>query len=146
MSCCERSYDKRSEWGVTLVEVILVVAIIAIMSGMAITSLTSRDAELKSAAYELSTNLMQARLRAIKQNESVRVAYDDVNESYNATLNGTELIYNIKLKKGLDLDVSVSSTNFTSLGTAFYTKIGLIGSTGQKYEIIVSSTGNIKVN
>ncbi len=147
MSCCKRSQGKRSECGVTLVEVILVVAIIAIMSGMAITSLTSRDAELKSAAYELSTNLMQARLRAIKQNEKVKVAFDTSKESYNATLQDTgNLIYIVSLKPGIDLQTSNTDITFTPLGTASNSSFQLLGSTGQAYSISVSSIGNIKVN
>jgi Tfp pilus assembly protein FimT len=147
MSCCERPYDKPSEWGVTLVEVILVVAIVAIMSGMAISSLTPRDAELKSAAYELSTNLMQARLRAIKQNQDVEVGFDTANERYNATLDDSgDVIYQIQLNAGINLSTNNTTVSFTPLGTASNSNFQLVGSTGDSYSIDVSNIGNIKVN
>ena len=136
-----------SERGVTLVEVILVVAIVAIMSGMAITSLTPRDAELKSAAYELSTNLMQARLRAIKQNEKVRVDFDTGNESYNATMVDTNtLVYHVQLNPNIDLSTGNAAITFTPLGTATNSNMQLIGATGQSYSIQVTNIGNIKVS
>lgn len=70
--------------GFTLVELIIVIAIIAIVGTISIPSFLrySINANLKSAAREIASDILQSRARAISENRRQRIVFDMTNESY----------------------------------------------------------------
>jgi type IV fimbrial biogenesis protein FimT len=70
------------ERGFTLVELMVVVAIIAVIGAIAMPNLSPANARLKQAARELYGNLQRARMEAIKTNQSVGIVFDTVNNQY----------------------------------------------------------------
>lgn len=75
-----RSPNKAS--GFTLVELLVVVAIIAMIGALAIPNLSPANARLKQAARELYGNMQRARLEAIKTNRNVGIFFDTANSQY----------------------------------------------------------------
>ncbi|MBN2808066.1 MAG: GspH/FimT family pseudopilin [Deltaproteobacteria bacterium] len=76
-----------AEKGFTLVELMVVVAITAIIAGFTVAEINSTSYQLKSAAQTLKAKMQQARLLAIKEDCNVYVDFDidgngTVNSSY----------------------------------------------------------------
>ncbi|MFW5722659.1 MAG: pilus assembly FimT family protein [Desulfohalobiaceae bacterium] len=129
--------------GVTLVEMMVVLAIAAIIIGIGVAYLDTHDARARSAAYTMKTRLMGAKSTAVKLNENVQVNFDTDNEVYNATSGGS-LLFEVHLDQGVDLS-SASSVTFTPLGMANATSIVLKGLTGGNYTISVNTIGRIQL-
>ena len=72
----------KQESGFTLVELMVVVAIIAFIGALAIPNLSPANARLKRAARELYGTLQRARTEAIKQNQNVGIVFDTANDQY----------------------------------------------------------------
>lgn len=72
MAVCRNS---ARQTGVTLVEVVVVIAIIGILSGMAVPSFLefTRNQRIRAAASDLHVSLMRARSEALKRNVSVTI-------------------------------------------------------------------------
>lgn len=68
--------------GFSLVELLIVVAIIAVLGAVAMPNLSPANARLKQAARELYGNLQRARMEAIKTNQDVGVIFDTANNQY----------------------------------------------------------------
>lgn len=72
------------EWGFTLFELLIVVAILSILTVTAVPTIMNRipDYRLKGAARDVVSCLQQAKMRAVKDNTHVIVALDPANNSY----------------------------------------------------------------
>ena len=68
--------------GFSLVELVIVVAIIAVLGTVAIQNFSPANARLKQAARELYGNLQRARMEAIKTNQDVGIVFDTANNQY----------------------------------------------------------------
>ena len=66
----------RNQFGVTMVEVVIVVAIIGVLASMAVPAFVefARSQRIRAAASDLHITLMRARSEAIKRNGVVRIA------------------------------------------------------------------------
>lgn len=115
--------------GMTLMEVMLVIAIIAIVSGIAIPNFIGWFPKYKLgvAARELVSTLQQARIRAIKESTDVAVIVDVANDNYqsfrddgagtpanarNATLDAGERTY---ITPQLPAGVTISSATLVPI-------------------------------
>ncbi len=131
--------------GVTLVEMMVVLAIAAIIIGIGVAYLDTHDARARSAAYTMKTRLMGAKSMAIKMNEDVHVNFNTVSEAYNATKNDGSLLFSTQLEDGIDLNSNSSTVTFTPLGTANDANATLVGLSGRSYTILINSVGRIQL-
>ncbi len=67
---------KHPQSGFTLIELMVTVAIIALISGMVLSELNSSSYRLQSTARNLKTAIQRGRIEAIKRNKSVVVDFD----------------------------------------------------------------------
>ena len=76
--------------GMTLIELMIVIAILAIMAGMTMSALGKYipDYRLQSAARELYANMHKAKSEAIKRNTKCRIVFDVNNSQYAISLDG----------------------------------------------------------
>lgn len=130
--------------GMTLVELMVVIAILSIVLGIAVLNLKSSKFKLKSATYNLRTHLLRAKSEAVKRNASVTVNFDSSTESYNATVSGG-LLFSFQLGDNIDLSTNNTSVSFTPIGTATNANIGL-SSYGGSCSVRVTSSGRIYIN
>ena len=144
--------------GFTLIEMMMVIAIIAIMSAVAIPAFMSMlpGMRLNGAARQVMTDLMAARMDAVKQNNRFRVFFnspgtnqyqildDDDNDG---TADTGEAITTKNIQDNYS-DVTFSSTNnpiFTPRGTATsLPTITLQNPSGTK-SVSVSIAGRVKI-
>ncbi len=131
--------------GLTLIELLIVVAIISIMSGIGISFLNFQNLQLKSAAYELKTALMSARAEAIKRNADVTMQFDTANDAYNATNDLGRVLFAKRLDRELDLQTNNLSITFKPLGTASNSNFTIRARDGDSYTVRVSGVGKVEI-
>ena len=140
-----RSADTRHDLGVTLIELIVVLGMMAIIAAMAVTSLSSEGSKLRAAAYNLRTELLSAKAEAIKKNHTAIINFNNTTNSYQASIDGNTLF-----RKSLPREVSLSYSNdefkFTALSTAFPNngKVTL-SSAGKEYEVQINACGKVTI-
>lgn len=78
---------RRTEKGFTLLEIIVVVAIIGIAAAIAVPSIRSFSVKynFRSAAFEIMTTLMQARTNAARDNGTWQVVFDNAANTFDLT-------------------------------------------------------------
>jgi type IV fimbrial biogenesis protein FimT len=159
----------KSTSGFTLIEVMVVIAIIGIMSAIAVPSILDKlpDYRLRSVARDIVSCLQEAKMRAVKENATAAIMFDVANNQYTAWVdNGSsggagnwwpdtnvgEIVFKqITLPAGIRFyqDTTFSANTFgfnsrgipaTTVGTVF------VNNNQSNYrKIIVSSAGNIRV-
>lgn len=77
-------WNGRRQEGFTLIEMIVVIAVIGIVSAIAIPNYLASlpEKRLKSAARDLHSNLQKARISAVKNNQKWAVTFDTGGEKY----------------------------------------------------------------
>jgi len=73
--------QNKTNSGFTMIELMIVITIIGILSAVAVPRLTAwlPSYRLKSAASDLQSNMQKARVKAIKENVSVQIRFDNTN-------------------------------------------------------------------
>ena len=145
--------------GVTLIEMMVVIAIMAIFAGIAIPNYLSwlPKSRLNGAARQVMGDLMAARMKAVKLNHSVKVFFysnyqykicDDADN--NGTVADGEGDVQLRDIQNAYADVTFDSSNppdpvFSARGTATSPTITLQNSSGSK-NITISIAGRVKIN
>jgi type IV fimbrial biogenesis protein FimT len=145
------------ESGLTLIEIMIVIAIIAIFAGIAIPNFLSYMPKyrLNGAARQVMGDLMAARMKSVSQNCDVRVAFFEGDAEYNIW---TDSNNNDTIDSGEEItkdiqsdyyDVTISATKnieFHSRGTANpYNDILLTNSVGLTKSVKVYMTGRVMI-
>jgi general secretion pathway protein H len=145
---------KRGEYGVTLIELVVVVAIIAAI-GLCMAPAIGEwldDFRLRQAAREIATTLQLAKIRAITSRLEYNVVFDVAEETYQLmrndpttgwTLEGTEC----GVQRSVDIETNLSghSCQFNPDGTSSSGTITINNDQGKTHKIVVYRTGRIKI-
>ena len=108
------------ESGFTLIELMVVIAIVAVLAGIAMPSFIGRlpARRLEAAASDVNAAIQVARLSAVKENTSATLQFDVDDESYSITVTVSgRLVKSGKMPAGVDLeDVFLSNTTNPAFG------------------------------
>jgi len=152
-------WNRESEKGFTLIEVMVTIAILGILIATASPGISSLlpNYRLKSATQDLFTNMQSAKMQAIKANSNYTITFDAINDSYN--LNGTKNIVLTEYKSGVcyghpssssEIEYTSNSVSFTSRGMTTqnpttWTYVYLKNNRGRYYRIGTLSTGLVRI-
>lgn len=158
------SYERLSQ-GVTLVEALVSVAILAICASIAVPALTSfkETLKLKGAAEQLLMELRWAQSESIKKSSALSVNFNDEDEQWcygfslnascdcdepnSCTIDGTERKTDYSSLAGLSLKANVSGNRFTFnplRGTVTAGNVELGADNGKVVRIVLSGMGRIR--
>lgn len=157
----------RSSKGFTIIEMMIVIAIIGILAAIAIPNFISwlPNYRLGSAARDVLSTMQLARLRAVRENANVVISFDTGNDSYRAFVDngegggtrnneirdGTEkIIKNGQMPAGVDLynaSFGGPTTRFNSMGlpSGFLGSVSMKNDQNRYRRITVSSAGNSRI-
>jgi len=140
--------------GFTLIELIVIIAIVAVLAGIAVPNFLSYMPKyrLNGAARQIMGDLMAARMKAVKENTTVTVEW--VSNGYKISTASEEKTIDIRTNYrdvtiGSVSSDSFSSNSFNSIsflsrGTSNTGSIGLTNSTDSK-KVTVSIAGRVKI-
>lgn len=161
----DRSFERLNQ-GVTLVEALVSVAILAICASIAVPALTSfkETLKLKSAAEQMLMELRWAQSESIKKSSSLSVNFNDEDEEWcygfsmnascdcdepnSCTIDDTERTTDHSSLSGLSLKANVSSNRFTFnplRGTVTAGNVELGAANGKVIRIVLSGMGRIRI-
>ncbi|MFW6005173.1 MAG: GspH/FimT family pseudopilin [Desulfonatronovibrionaceae bacterium] len=134
-------------FGLTIVEVLIVLAIVGIMAGISLLSVDWEAFRLKSGAQNLRSSLMKARAEAVKTNTNASV--DLLPESFSVVVQDT-----VQDTHTLDDDLTLCSTDLSPLSTdsISFTPMGRssnahvkISNAQNNFSILVNPAGKITI-
>ncbi len=143
-----RAMHRRGAPGFTLIEVVIVVAIIAIIIGAATPAMMGylRQKGVREAADQLNMDLQRAKLLAISRNANCSILFDEPNNRYTITL--TNQIVSLDRYRGevafLPPIPNPPMITFNPQGLGVDAgSVFLINATGTRYELRTSMAGGI---
>ena len=149
LNCSQKSRLKFA--GFTLVELMVTVAIMAIIAGLTFGNMNTASYKLKTTAKILSGNMQRARLEAVKRNVDVSVGFDRDGDGtldqgyYNLTDASGNQILAVNDNKVTFIPSMISIT-FTPQGTCSAANIKMVtnGTTKPEYKVTTNNIGRVK--
>jgi Tfp pilus assembly protein FimT len=148
---------KRGEGGITLIELVVVMAIVAIM-GVCLAPAIGEwldNFRIRQAARDIASNLQFAKMRAISRRLEYRVNFDVANNQYRLWVNDGGWVPDpegvvLCTPRGVDITSAgfsggVSRAEFNPDGTASNGTITIDNQQGKTYKVVVYRTGRIKI-
>ena len=151
MNSDQKKTLRQGSAGLSLIELLVVLAIIAILAGTALVYINTDGYRLRAEANNLKSTLQEARMEAVKRNESVRVVLDP--EWYRVEMSNDpgEVLGHYNLRDNISLhckgmkELTTDSITFGSLGTASNSHIK-IGNSSRNYSVFVNPAGRIMLD
>ncbi len=148
MNADRKNIVAQAPTGMSLMELLVVLAIIAILAGTALVYINTDGYRLRAEANNLKSTLQEARMEAVKRNESVKVVLNP--EWYRVEMSNdpNDVLVNYSLPENIGLhckdmgELTTNSITLGSLGTASNSHIK-IGSNNKNYSLFVNSAGRI---
>ena len=146
---------KRSDFsnpGFTLVELMVVIAIIAIIASFTFAEINTASYRLKTVAHTMKAHLTQAKLEAVKKGCKVRLKINATNDGYSVSMlddsdppNEVGSPLRTVSYPGKFTFTSANDTTFTPLGTANSNSITIVnqGTTEPEYTIYINNIGRV---
>jgi len=148
---------KRGEGGITLIELVVVMAIIAIM-GVCLAPAIGEwldNFRIRQAARDIASNLQFAKMRAISRRLEYRVYFDVASNQYRLWVNDGGWVPDpegvvLCIPRGVDITSAgfsggVSRAEFNPDGTASNGTITIVNKQGKHCNVVVHRTGRIKI-
>ena len=148
---------KRGEGGITLIELVVVMAIVAIMGVYLAPAIGEwlDNFRIRQAARDIASNLQFAKMRAISRRLEYRVNFDVANNQYRLWVNDGGWVPDpegvvLCTPRGVDITSAgfsggVSRAEFNPDGTASNGTITIDNQQGKTYKVVVYRTGRIKI-
>jgi type II secretion system protein H len=144
---------KRSDFsnpGFTLVELMVVIAIIAIIASFTFAEINTASYRLKTVAHTMKAHLTQAKLEAVKKGKNVWLTINSTKDGYSimtADSTGTASTLKAIRYPGKFTFTSANNTTFTPLGTANSNSITIVhqGTTEPEYKISINNIGRVRI-
>ncbi len=146
--------------GFTLIELVIAVAIFGIAASLAVPAYLSwqDDSRAKGAAASMRADFERSRMRAIRENTNVRVAFNTDSYMVHTDLNGDNalngddvMVLQRTLPAGVTLtntfngdDMSFSSRGIPAAGLSDAGTVDMSSAGGSVYSVIVSGFGRIR--
>lgn len=127
-----------------MVEVVVVTALIALLSAIAATTIMSQlpSMRLSAAARRVMTDLMQARMEAVKKSEDVSVAFS----ASGYTISGKAATNIPSEYKGITITgYTAPSVSFRSTGTASTALLVTVAGSAGSRQVEVSAAGRVRI-
>jgi len=136
--------DLHSQHGVSLIELVVAVALVSIMTAIALPSWNKLlpSYQLDSSVRQFQSELHLIKMRAIAENVSFQLVYSNGADAYTIQKEST-----IVAMKPMPTGVVVTNNGtitFSSRGTAAANRIKLRSSDGTCKQVVVSPTGRIR--
>lgn len=133
--------------GYTLVELCIVLALLAIMSTLAIPAWKnySSNINLKTAAREVMSDLLNARQQAIEENINTRLTFNVANNNYTLSRTDTGITYWTKPLTSYGNGISIQSVNFNNGSTVSFQRRGTVTMGNLVLTNLTGSTATITV-
>jgi len=139
----------RKNSGFTLIEMLVVIGIIAILSALLAPNVIGwmPQYRLRSAVMELGARVQQARLAAIKDNQSCTMSFNTANRSYNITCLDNMTVNLVDYDPNISFTASPPQViNFTSRGLtdgAGTFVVSMTSQGGSTYSVSITPTGAV---
>ena len=133
---------KRGEGGVTLIEVAVVMAIVAIMALFLAPAIGQwvDNFRIRQAARDISSTLQQAKMKAISTKTQHTVTFDIDNDTY--LLSGESEAETVP--RGVDIEAG-GTVSFDPNGTSSGGSITIKNKEGKQYNININSVGRVSM-
>jgi len=133
----------RGQKGVTLIELVVVMAIVAIMALFMAPAIGEwlDNFRIRQAARDIASTLQLAKMQTISTRQTHSVNFDTDNETYQMTPGGNVN----QVPRGVNI-VSGSTISFRADGTSTSSgTIAIDNAKGKQYQVSVSATGRIQM-
>ncbi len=147
---------KQGEGGVTLIELAVVMAIIAIMAVFMAPAIGEwlDNYRIRQSARDIVSNLQFAKMKAISSRIEYRVRFDLENDAYMLEKNDggwTQEESVFRVSRGVDIASAVGLGNpprveFNPNGTCSSGSITIDNEKGKTYKVVVHYTGRIRID